>query len=142
MSNVDPISKLLHHVTIFRNLQLRLQKKSYFYIFCHIIIMICDMLEKFLLQSKLSMLLRPSQKKFFVSVMVKKRFMVKYGSLSLNKYNLKKLFGESMIFTVFLNRFIFNYEYLINYNQQKFLLRAKSHNNIFNFDCNKFLHIS
>jgi len=48
-------------------------KKNYFNIFCHIIIMICDMLKK----SKLSMLLRLLKlKRFAVSMIIIKKIFI------------------------------------------------------------------
>jgi len=61
----------------------KIAKKDYFNIFCHIIIMICDMLEK----SKLNMLLGLLKlKKFAVSIIIKKIFMINIRSIASKLY--------------------------------------------------------
>jgi len=54
MLNTNPVYKLLYHVTILKNLQLKLKTKTIFMYF--VIFTRCDMLE-ILSQSKLSMLI-------------------------------------------------------------------------------------
>lgn len=75
------ISKLLHHVTILRNLQAKVARKGYFNIFYHIIVTVCDVLEKFYCNHKIKYVgkILNLQKEFVVSTLINKIFiLVKY----------------------------------------------------------------